>query len=174
MGETPQREWHLARAQGDAYAAALEYLEDAAGRTGHRRASGYWVDYLLLAPQGVYELTEGAPVWHEPAEADVHLAVAVRDAGDGRFVPGLRVAVTILDAAGDELGTAQHPLLWHPLAHRYGSDWALSGEPPYTLRVRIDPSGLACAEPPTGQPVRSALVEFEGLHLRPPSATVSS
>jgi hypothetical protein len=41
---------------------------------------------------------DAALVWREaPEKANAHIEVAVADAGDGRFLPGLTVDVTVLD-----------------------------------------------------------------------------
>jgi uncharacterized protein involved in high-affinity Fe2+ transport len=63
----------------------------------------------------------------------------VRDAGDGRFVPGAEIVVTLIDPQGHELGTHVHPLVWHPIAYHYGRNWAFEREGRYRLRVRVEP-----------------------------------
>jgi uncharacterized protein involved in high-affinity Fe2+ transport len=63
----------------------------------------------------------------------------VRDAGDGRFVPGVRVCATLVDADGNEVGTHEQPLLWHPMIYHYGRNWELPSDGRYTLRVRVEP-----------------------------------
>ncbi len=59
-------------------------------------------------------------VWCEPGHANLYVELSVRDAGDGRFVPGARVLATLVDPDGEELGTHEQPLLWHPMIYHYG------------------------------------------------------
>jgi uncharacterized protein involved in high-affinity Fe2+ transport len=81
---------------------------------------------------------DAALVWREaPEKANAHIELAVADAGDGRFLPGLTVDVTVLD--GDtELFTQRAPFLWHPFLFHYGFNAKLGGRGPYTVIVRID------------------------------------
>ncbi len=67
------------------------------------------------------------------------MEVAVRDAADGRFIPGLEVTVTLRDQAERELGTAIQPFLWHPWLYHYGRNWQVPREGTYTVRVHIEP-----------------------------------
>jgi hypothetical protein len=39
----------------------------------------------------MYEWADGGLVWRDPGEENLHVEVAVRDAGDGRFVLGARL-----------------------------------------------------------------------------------
>ena len=61
------------------------------------------------------------------------------DAADGRFVPGVRVTATLVTSGGDEVGTYEHPLLWHPMLYHYGRNWTVPGDGDYTLRVHVEP-----------------------------------
>jgi hypothetical protein len=49
------------------------------------------------------------------------------------------VLVTMIDPGGQELGTHEQPLLWHPMIYHYGRNWATSGDGLYRLRVRVEP-----------------------------------
>jgi hypothetical protein len=69
----------------------------------------------------------------------VHVEVSVRDASDGRFVPGVRVFATLIDPDGNEVGTHERPLIWHPIIYHYGRNCVVSSDGEYTLRVRVEP-----------------------------------
>lgn len=138
--EATQRQLHLARAQGDAYGDALEHMTTAVADDGdQQRAGDYWIGYAVEEAEGMYEWQGDELVWKEPDETDLHVEITVRDAGDGRFVPGARVLVTVIDPGGQELGTHEQPLLWHPMIYHYGRNWATSGDGVYRLRVRVEP-----------------------------------
>ncbi len=74
----------------------------------------------------MYEWRDGELVWHEPQDENVHLEISVRDAGDGRFVPCVRVIATLIHADGTEVGTHEQPLLWHPMLYHYGRNWRVA------------------------------------------------
>lgn len=138
--EHSQREMHLARAQGDAYGGALEYLASTLALDAREERGGdYWIGYSVEAAQGAYEWVGGELVWQEPADDVLRVSVSVRDAGDGRFVPTARVLVTLVDPGGHEEGPCEQPLLWDPMIYRYGRNWAMPGDGTYQLRVRVEP-----------------------------------
>ena len=60
-----------------------------------------------------HPLDRGELVWHNPGGGNVHGKIVVRDGGDGRFVPGLTVHATLVDANPNEIGSHVQPLLWH-------------------------------------------------------------
>lgn len=132
-----QRQFHLARAQGDACAAAVDHL--LGGQRMEQRAGDYWVGYSVEPAQGMYEWRGDGLTWREPDQADLHLEITLRDAGDGRCVPGARITVTVIDSEDREIGTHVHPMVWHPLVYHYGRDWPFAAGERYRLRVRIDP-----------------------------------
>lgn len=138
--EATQRQLHLARAQGDAYGDAVAHMATAVAQDGgEQRAGDYWIGYAVEDAEGMYEWRGGELVWREPGETNLHVEITVRDAGDGRFVPGARVLVTLIDPVGEELGTHEHPLLWHPMIYHYGRNWTTDADGLHTLRVRVEP-----------------------------------
>lgn len=138
--EATREQLDLAREQGEAYGRALEYMTGTVAHDGGQRPAGeYLVGYAVEEAEGMYEWADGDLVWHGPGESNVHVEVAVRDAGDGRFVPGLRVQATLIDPQGHEVGSHEQPLLWHPMIYHYGRNWTVPGDGDYTLRVHIDP-----------------------------------
>ena len=130
-----------AKAQGAAYGAALELMADVVAETGGQREAGdYLVGYAFEEAEGMYEPVDGSLEWREPDDENVHVEISVRDRGDGRFVPGLTVMATLIDPDGNQVGTHQQPMLWHPMLYHYGRNWTVPGDGEYTLRVRIEPA----------------------------------
>ena len=74
-----------------------------------------------------------------PSDENLHVEIAVLDASDERFVPGLKVTGTLIDPDGNEVGTHEHELLWHPMIYHYGRNWRVPADGEYTLKVHIDP-----------------------------------
>jgi hypothetical protein len=104
-----------------------------------QRVGDYWVGYAVEAAQGLYEWIGDRLVWRHSAQSDMHVGITLRDAGDGRFIPGAGVVVSLIDPDGNDLGTHAHPLVWHPMLYRYGRDWYFPVDGRYTMRVRIEP-----------------------------------
>ena len=90
----------------------------------------------------------------------------VRDGADGRFVPGLSVSATLIDADGNEVGTHEQPFLWHPWLYHYGRNWKVPGDGMYTLRVRVEPPTYARHDKKNGVRYREPVeVEFRGVKI---------
>jgi hypothetical protein len=106
---------------------------------GEQEAGHYRIGYAVEEAEGMYKWTDGGLVWHDPGEENVHVEVSVRDASDGRFVPGVRVFVTLVDPDGNEVGTHEQHLLWHPMIYHYGRNWVVPADGKYTLGVRVEP-----------------------------------
>ncbi len=139
--EVTPDQMEAAKSQGAAYGAALQLMvERVASGGAEQRAGEYLVAYAVEEAEGMYAPSDGALEWHEPDEENCHLEVSVRDAGDGRFVPGLTVSATIIDDEGHEIGTHEQPMLWHPMIYHYGRNWAVPGTGTYRVRVHIDPA----------------------------------
>ena len=119
--EATQKQLDLAREQGEAYGRALTYMTGTVAHDGGEQEAGdYLIGYAIEEAEGMYEWTDGSLVWRDPGEENLHVEVAVRDAGDGRFVPGVKVIATLVDPDGNEVGTHEQPLLWHPMIYHYG------------------------------------------------------
>lgn len=129
----------LARAQGDAYGRALRAMSvmDAHGRV--QRAGDYLIGYEIEEAEGMYMPGKDGLRWQDPQAENAHLEVVVRDADDGRFIPGLTVRAVLADAAGREVLSETLPFLWHPWLFHYGRNIRVPGKGTYALRVRIDP-----------------------------------
>ncbi len=104
---------------------------------GEQAAGDYLIGYAVEEAEGMYLMQDGELVWHQPEDENVHVEVSVRDRADGRFVPGLTVHATLIDAAGNELGTHRQAFLWHPWLYHYGRNWKVPGDGAYRLRVQI-------------------------------------
>jgi hypothetical protein len=163
--ERTQRALHLARAQGDAYGEAFgQLLAGVASDSDERYCGDYRIGYAVGPAEGAYEWSATELVWREPGNQNLHVAVTVRDAGDGRFVPGLRVLVTVIDPLGRVLGTREHPLLWHPMIYHYGSNWQVGSNGPHSLRVEVEPPRFRRADMVNGGRLATpARVQFDAV-----------
>ena len=138
--EATQKQLDLATAQGDAYGAALDYMVGTVAHGGGSTEAGhYTIAYAVEEAEGMYEFDGGELTWVNPTEENVHIEIAVRDRADGRFVPAVRVFVTVIAPDGTEIGTEEQPLLWHPMIYHYGRNWTVPSDGDYTLRVRVQP-----------------------------------
>lgn len=119
----------------------LDVLMDRATPRDERALGDYLVGYAVQPTEGVYHLSGGELVWQSARDENVHIVISVRDALDGRFLPLVNVRLTLLDAAGRELGTRDQPFVWHPWLYDYGfgCNWRVPGDGKYTLRVWIEP-----------------------------------
>ncbi|MGY1708740.1 iron transporter [Geodermatophilus sp. SYSU D00758] len=139
-----------ARAQGDAYGRALQAMQEEDG-AALARAGDYVVALVNEQAEGMYAPDGEGLVWREaPEEANAHVEVAVADAADGRFVPGLEVTVRLLDGDG-ELFSAPAPFLWHPFLHHYGFNARVPGEGPFTVEVHVEPPSWMRHDPVNGK-----------------------
>ena len=138
--EATQKQLDLARAQGDAYGSALEFMTGTVAHDGGQTEAGhYLIGYAIEEAEGMYEWADGRLEWKEPGADNVHVEVAVRDRADGRFIPGVTVYATLISADGTEIGTHEQPLLWHPMIYHYGRNWKVPVGGRYSLRVRVEP-----------------------------------
>ncbi len=165
--EATDEQLALARAQGEAYGLALAHMTDAVAHDGGERVAGdYRIGYAVEEAEGMYAWSDGELVWREPDSENAHIEVTVRDAADGRFVPGVRVFVTLVRPSGEEIGTHEHPLLWHPMLYHYGRNWTLPEDGEHTLRVQVEPPTFMRHDEVNGrrflEPVE---IEFTGLHV---------
>lgn len=161
-GESSLPEIGLAKAEGAAYGAALQYLARMeASDWGEHNAGDYTVAYCIEDAEGLYHPVDGQLQWHEPREENCHLEISVRNAADGRFIPCLKVRATLTDADGTTIGSHEMPFLWHPWVYHYGRNWAVPHDGKYRLKVHIDEPTFARHDQKNGDRFRSAVdVEF--------------
>jgi hypothetical protein len=138
--EADAKQLELAREQGAAYRKALDHMaEEVAHDGGTQPAGEYLIGYAVEEAEGMYMWKDGELVWEDPEEENLHVEIAVCDASDGRFVPGCTVTVTLVDPDGEEVGTHELPMLWHPMIYHYGRNWKVPADGTYTMKVRVDP-----------------------------------
>jgi len=114
----------------------------------------------------MYEWTDGGLVWRDPGEENVHVEISVRDASDGRFVPGVKIFATLVDPDGNEVGTHEQHLLWHPMIYHYGRNWVVPADGEYTLRVRVEPPTFMRHDEVNGKRFTEPVeVEFAGVKV---------
>lgn len=129
-----------ARAQGEAYGRALEYMvQEVAHGGGMEQAGEYIVGYAIEEAEGMYRFHDGELVWANPEEENVHVEITVQDAADGRFVPAVTVTATLVTPGGQEMGPFEQELVWHPMLYHYARNWTVPEDGEYTLQVHIDP-----------------------------------
>ena len=137
--ETSAAEWPIAKAEGKAYGAALAYLSTAeAHSSGEQQVGDYIIAYAVEDAEGLYHMRDGRLAWEEPLDLNAHIEVAVRNASDGRFLPGLTVTATLQDSSGKDLGIERLPFLWHPWIYHYGRNWKVPGDGTYVLKVHVE------------------------------------
>lgn len=138
--EADPQQLEIAQAQGEAYGRALVHMTKRVAHDGGEQQAGeYKIGYAVEEAEGMYEWVDGGLRWREPDGENLHVEVAVCDRSDGRFVPGVRVLATLIAPNGQEVGTHEQPLLWHPMIYHYGRNWTVPTDGEYTLRVRVDP-----------------------------------
>lgn len=136
--EATEEQLQLAKKQGQAIEAALKEMTQNEAHGAEKRAGDYLVGYAIEHAEGMYRLQAGELVWYEPQNENAHIEVSVRDAADGRFIPGLTVRLTVLDENEQEVGTNEQPFLWHPWLYHYGRNWVLPGDGKYILHIYIE------------------------------------
>lgn len=157
----------IARAEGNEYFRALKAMEEESGAV-LQPAGDYLVALVQEDAEGMYGCTPDGLVWHEAAEhANGHLEIAVADAADGRFVPGLEIVATV-SRGGTEVFTSRLPFLWHPFLHHYGCNFAMPGPGEYTARVHIARPEFMRHDPVNGRRYAEAVeVTFTDIRFEP-------
>lgn len=137
--EATKEQLEMAREQGRAAGKALNHmLNEVADDGGEKTAGDYLVSYAIEEAEGMYYLRDGELQWHEPDGENVHIEVGVRDASDGRLIPGLNVRVRLFDSDGHEVGHHRQPFLWHPWLFHYGRNWQVPGDGEYRMEIHIE------------------------------------
>lgn len=165
--ESSAKQLELAREQGECYGKAVAEMVQEEAHGEQVEAGDLLVGYAVEEAEGMYQWVEGRLQWQEPSDENAHIEVVVRDAQDGRFIPGLDVTVTVTGPDGEQVGSHEQPFLWHPWLHHYGRNWKLPGDGRYDLAVHIRPAAFARHDRENGsrftQPVD---VEFDGVHIQ--------
>ena len=166
--EADPRQLKFARQQGDAYGQALEHMTVQVAHDGGSQNIGeYRIGYAIEDAEGMYEWRDGALEWREPEGENLHLEISVRDAGDGRFVPGAGVNVTLEAPDGTELGPLELPLLWHPMIYHYGRNLKVPADGEYTLHVHVEPPTFMRHDEINGKRFLTAVdAQFSGVKVQ--------
>ncbi len=167
--ESSPEQLRLARKQGEALQAALDAMdEESDSGVLTREAGDFEIGIAVEEAEGMWHRQDGELVWENPGEENCHVEVCVRDRADGRFVPGLEVAVTLIDPDGREVGTHEQPFLWHPWLFHYGRNWRVGGPGDYRVRVRVEPPSFMRHDHENGRRYEEPVeVEFEGVAIEP-------
>ncbi len=165
--EASEDQLALAREQGAVYGHAVETMVGEVAVDGGSKAAGdYLVGWAVEHAEGMYELRDGELAWVDPDEENCHLEIVVRDAADGRFIPGLRVTATLTRPDGAELGTHHQPFLWHPWLYHYGRNWRVPADGRYGLRVDIEPPAFGRHDPKNGRRFAGQVsVQFDDVNI---------
>lgn len=163
--EATRGQLDVARQEGDAYGKALHAMAEEDG-AALQRAGDYLVAFVNEEAEGMYAPADGALIWREAGpDANVHLEVAVADATDGRFVPGLSVYVQV--RLGEKTVVATDlPFLWHPFLYHYGGNAHVPDERPYDVTVQIARPDFMRHDPVNGKRYETAVtVHFAGVRF---------
>lgn len=172
--ESDASQLELARRQGEALGAALAAMdEESESGVVVQRAGEYEIGVAVEEAEGMWRPRDGDLVWENPEEENCHVEVCVRDRADGRFVPALEVAVTLVAPDGTEVGTHTQPFLWHPWLYHYGRNWRVRESGEYRVRVRVEPPEFMRHDHENGRRYGEAVeVEFEGVAIETGRKTV--
>ena len=166
--EANQSQLQLAREQGLAFERAVKYMTQQEAHGDEIAAGDYRIGYAVEEAEGMYTVQDGRLVWQEPQAENAHVEVVVCDRADGRFIPGLTVYATLLDAHGQEIGTHQQPFLWHPWLYHYGRNWQVPGAGEYTLHIRVEPPQFPRHDKTNGQRyTQPVTATFSGVRIQP-------
>jgi len=137
---------NLSRAEGGAIDHPLAELLRSVGTSGSQERSGdYRVAVIVRHGRGAWKSRNGK-LGYEAPDANIgpvsHIDVIIRDAVTGRFIPGLKVRVTVLNARKREIDTYSLPFMWHPWLNHYGLNIPDPGKGRYTIRVHADAPAL--------------------------------
>lgn len=166
--EADQKQLDLAKQEGKTYFESLQYMANHVADTGDtQRAGDYIVGYAQEEAEGLYHLRDGALEWVEPDEENCHIEVAVLDAADHRFIPGLDIEATLFDADDNEVATFDCPFLWHPGLYHYGRNVKVPGDGTYTLRIHVAAPTFPRHDKVNGKRYAEPVdVEFSGIQIK--------
>lgn len=141
--------------------------ETPAGAGRPQKTEGdYRFSYRVGPAKGLYEFSAGTLEWIEPKDENVHLDVFVHDARDGRFVPGLSMNVTLLDAKGGRAASTHLPFVWDPQEHHYGANVKVEQSGAYVLQIHVFPATFARAGKEEGtRYVADVDAQFENVRI---------
>ena len=136
--EADKEQLDLARRQGAAYVALVDWERQGAVWSGQTDAADYRLAAAITPAEGEWVRSNGASQWRSPPGGHIHLRVFAEDRGSGRFVPGLQVRAQFLDAGGAVLGETPLPFALYPATDAYGANVVLPAGAT-RLAIRIAP-----------------------------------
>ena len=148
--EATAAQLELAHRQGEAYGAALRAMKQESGML-RTRAGDYEIGCTVEEAEGMYVRERDGFRWSDPGGSNCHLEVAVADAADGRFVPGLSVRADVFTTEGHRVTGAVLPFLWHPFLYHYGHNLEVPAAGKYSVRVVIDAPAFPRHDPVNGR-----------------------
>lgn len=161
--ETDRRIRDLAREAGAAYQRAFGYATRG-GDAAVREAAEYAIAYRQVPADGLYRRGDDGLEWVDPTAENCQIRVAVTDADDGRFLPGLAVRATLRASDGSAVGPVDLPFAWHPEAYYYGRNVTVPGDGTYDLEVEVAPADDPRCDRERGDRFAdSASVTYEGV-----------
>ena len=166
--EADERQLELAMEEGEAYQRSLRYMTEEVAETGDLTTAGdFEVAFAQEEAEGMYHVSDGDLTWAEPDDDEnCHIEIAVCDAADGRFVPGLEVTATLVPEDGDEVGPVEIPFVWHPGLYHYGRNLSVPGEGTYSIRVHVEAPTFPRHDETNGDRYGEAVdVEFEDVEI---------
>jgi len=167
--EADRLQLSLAREEGNAYFKSLKHMAEEVADNGETQNCGdLIVAYAQEKAEGLYQLRDGELVWEDPGpDKNCHFEVAVLDASDRRFIPGLDITLTVTDANGTSVGSEKMPFLWHPGLYHYGRNWALPGDGTYDLKIDIKAPDFPRHDKINGQRYAKAVTaEFRAVNVK--------
>jgi hypothetical protein len=126
----------------------------------------YEIAYRVEAAKGLYEFSAGKLEWKEPQDENVHVAVLVKDAQDGRFVSGLHIVATLIDSRGGQVASNHLPFIWDPKESHYGANMKVPQSGDYLLQVHVYPATFVRADKERGKRfVSDVHTSFENVRI---------
>jgi hypothetical protein len=147
----------------DPYGCRVAALEDEGAAVA--RSGDYLIAVTHAPPAGRYESAGAELVWRTAAPGStVRLEVAVADAEDGRFVPGLTVYVAV-ERDGRTYAARQCGFHWYPDMHRYAAEVRVPTGV-YDVTVRIAAPGFPRHDQVAGRRYADpAVLRFDGVRI---------
>ena len=164
--ESTKKQLELAREQGDSFGRAVRMMVEEEASGEQTEVGDLLVGYAVEEAEGMYRLVDGNLEWQNPSDENAHIEIVVRDARDGRFVPGLEVTVTVRSEDGTEIGSHRQPFLWHPWLYHYGRNWILPKDGTYSLEVHVEAADFMRHDKTNGARFGEAVdVEFSAVEI---------
>lgn len=139
---------------------------EAAGGAQKKTSGDYEITYRVGPAKGLYEFSAGKLEWKEPEQDNAHLDVIVKDASDGRFIPGLHIVATLLDSKGGRAASNHLPMVWDPQQIHYGSNVKLPESGEYLLQVHVYPATFPRTDKDQGKRyLADTHVQFEAVRI---------